>query len=106
MRYFPFCQSDGSNFTGFAVSNYSSSPAQVDFTAYRRYGSQVYGTSSFYLQPRHQPGKLGNELFGLPAGTSQSLWIEMVTDNPEVGSFFQFGAANQMDGSVEYFDSG
>ncbi len=100
--YFPFCQSDAANFTGFAVSNYSSNLARLQFTPFTSSGAQAYSTSQYSLEPQHQLGKLCNELFGQPAGSQQSLWIEMGTDNPEVGSFFQFGAANQMDGSVPF----
>lgn len=103
--YFPFCQAGGQNFTGFAVSNFSQQAAQLRFTAFAPSGEVLYAPGIFNLEAGRQFAKLSNELFGLGAGASQSAWIEMATDNPDVGSFYQFGAADQLDGSVPFLQA-
>ena len=44
---------------------------------------------------------LGSEIFGLAAGDAQAGWVRLLTDNPSIGSFFQFGNLDltQLDGS-------
>ncbi len=103
--YFPFYQAGNGIFTAFAVSNYSDEPANVKFTAYTETGDLCpfdVNPAVAQLQAGHQLARLGNEIFGEDAATPQLGWVEVKSDNPEIGGFFQFGTSDLegLDGSV------
>lgn len=102
--YFPYCQADPQNFTGFAVSNYSNEPATLQWTAFGANGTPLYAPALAPLAANRQTAKLVQEIFNRPAGSPHSAWLELVSDNPLIGAFSQFGtgAGNQMDGSVPF----
>jgi hypothetical protein len=52
------------------------------------------------LESQNQLARLGREIFAAESGTEQLGWVILDTDNPQLGSFFQFGSARQLDGSV------
>ncbi len=100
--HFPFYQADGETFVGFAVSNFSEELANLQFQAFEPDGAPLEGLNpaAFQLGADGQLAKLGNEIFELPGTASQFGWVLLDTDNREVGSFFQFGGAGRLDGSV------
>ncbi|MDA2929085.1 hypothetical protein MYX84_03895 [Acidobacteria bacterium AH-259-O06] len=105
--YFPFYQANGSTFVGFAVSNFLDQTANLEFSAFAADGS-LYSLpnnpASFTLEPESQFAQLGSEIFGVDPSTPQAGWVELSTDNVQIGSFFQFGnpSLTQLDGSVAF----
>ena len=107
--YFPVFQRDGSGgSTGIAVSNASALDAFTELTAYDEQGvaidqipHPVYNRNpaSFFIKPGHQLARLGREIFGLAETGSVNAWIEMSTDNPDIGSFFMLGGPGRLDGA-------
>ena len=126
----PYYRGGPGTFTGFAVSNYSGDPANLSFRAFESSGSPAQlllsnenfsapgsrvpagsittNPAPFLLAPGTQLAMLGFEIFGAEATDNVSAWVEVTTDNPQVGSFFQFGTPNlsQLDGSVAIVDQG
>lgn len=92
--YFPFYQAGPGTFVGFAFSNYSTQPAELEFTAFNRSG-YLLGTqqnpSTYSLPAGTQKALLGNEIFRIQSGQEKAGWIELLTDNEKVGTFFLFG---------------
>lgn len=104
--FFPFYRSAPGTFLGIAVSNFSTSPADLRFEALGSSGETLpfpLNPSDFTLSPGNQLAKLGSQIFGTVGGT-QSAWVELRSDNPELGSFFQFGNSTltQLDGSTAF----
>lgn len=100
-RFFPFYQASGQSFTGFAVSNFSDRNAGLEWRLYDPSGNLVGGPRLLDLEPGAQLAQLGHELFAAPGGTPESGWVELRSDNPELGSFFLFGDGIGLDGAVE-----
>lgn len=103
--YFPFYQAGSGIFTAFALSNYSDGPANVKFTAYTEEGELCpfdENPAVAQLQAGRQLARLGPEIFGGDSATLQLGWVEVVSDNSEIGGFFQFGTSDLegLDGSV------
>lgn len=101
--YFPYYQGEAGKFTGFAVSNNSTATAHLQFRAYGPNGSLLpFKTNprNYDLPAHQQVAKLGHEIFGETGTTVQSGWVELTSDNPNIGSFFQVGGSGWMDGSV------
>ncbi len=100
---FPYYQAVSGSFTGFAVSNYSNHPAQLNFRAYGTDGSLLpfpQNPRSLTLAAGKQSALLGNEIFGVSGATAQQGWVELTSDSEDLGSFFQVGEAERLDGSV------
>src|SRR5438034_172500 len=92
--YFPFYQGHGFAFTGFALSNFSNRPASLQLTAYAPAGAKLPLTNNparLQLPPRTQTVRLGHEIFGAHPASQQNGWIEVLSDNPEIATAFQFG---------------
>jgi hypothetical protein len=105
--YFPYYQGGGGAFTAFAVSNGSTRSATVEFRAYGGDGKLLAyprNPRSLVLKAREQLAQLGHEIFGVTAQTAQSGWVELHSDNPEIGTFFQVGTGDgrELDGSVPF----
>ena len=107
--FFPFYQAEGSTFTGFAVSNFSESPAALEFTSFEESGSESpfpVNPANFELASGEQLARLlarlGEEIFSVDQNTPQAGWVQLTSDNPEIGSFFQFGGPARLDGSVAF----
>ncbi len=101
--YIPFYQESPGTYTGIAFSNYSDRNASLNLTAYGSDGHRLglpHNPASLSLAPQSQSAKLASEIFGTGASDVTGAWIEVTGDNAEVGCFFQFGGANQLDGSV------
>lgn len=107
---FPFYQADAQNFAGYALTNFSSEEAQLQVQ-----GRDLSGTllpfpdnpSSEKIASQKQTAKLGNEFFNASLSSTQEGWIRILSDRPEIASFFQFGNGlagplTKMDGSVSF----
>ncbi len=108
--YFPFIQGDSQLFTGIAISNYGSTTAAVA-AEFRGADGDLQGyplnPTQFEIAPDAQYAALGREMFDIPAGESHSGWARLVSTDPEIGSFFQFGNGlvgplTKMDGSTAW----
>ena len=100
---FPYYQAVGGSFTGFAISNYADQAAELNFRAYGSDGSLLPfpgNPRSLNLAAGKQAALLGNEIFQVPGSTVQQGWVELTSDSAELGSFFQVGDAERLDGSV------
>jgi hypothetical protein len=100
---FPYYQAVGGSFTGFAISNYSSQPAQLNFKGYSSDGNLLPfpgNPRSLNLAAGQQSALLGNEIFQVQGTTIQQGWVELTSDTEDLGSFFQVGEAERLDGSV------
>ncbi|GAB4253018.1 MAG: hypothetical protein Kow00109_28690 [Acidobacteriota bacterium] len=100
---FPYYQALGGSFTGFAVSNHSNRSAQLQFRAYDTDGDLLPfpgNPRTFELAANKQLALLGNEIFGVAGSAIQQGWVELTSDNRDLGSFFQVGEAERLDGSV------
>jgi hypothetical protein len=103
---FPFYQGQTRTDTGFAVTNVSGSAARLRFLAYGSAGSSFALSSDQTLPAGAQLARQGWEIFGLPAGTPESRWVELSSDQA-LGGFFQYFDSNLrlMDGSVAFTES-
>lgn len=100
-HFLPFYQADSSAFTGFAVSNFSNEEANLELRLYDAAGNLASGPVYKGVEPGTQLAQLGRELFNLPPSTTESGWVDIRSDNPEVGSFFLFGDGAGLDGAVD-----
>lgn len=103
--YFPYFQSGSGLFTAYAISNYSDQAANIRFVAYRQDGElHLFRENPAIVQlpAGQQLARLGPEIFGEKSSNAQLGWVEVASDNPEIGSFFQFGTSNVqgLDGGV------
>ncbi len=105
LLYLPFYQAGPSTFLGVAVANYSDSAANLEFRAFGPGGALLpfpQNPFNVALAARNQLAKLGSELFGVGASTPQAGWIQLTSDNPQIGAFFESGnmSLTQLDGSI------
>ncbi len=105
---FPFYQASATTYSGYALSNYSSKSATVEFSAFGPDGGLLplpKNPATFTMPAQTQLAKLGSEIFGTGSSAAQSGWIQIATDNADLGSFFQFGSTRQLDGSVAFTET-
>jgi len=103
--FVPFYQADADSYLGFAVSNFGTTGANVQFTGYGSDGySLAFPTNPFslFLQPRAQLAMLAFQMFGIPISTTQAGWVRVSGDSPSLAALFQFGDYPNLslDGSV------
>ena len=103
--YLPYLQSGQDSFTGLAVANFSSQSALVQFEAFLSDGSAAgfpTNPATFTLGPNCQLAQQAREIFGIDEGSEMTGWIELTSENRQIGSFFQCGtlSLSQLDGSV------
>ena len=107
---FPFYQGDAQNFTGYALTNFSSGEVQLQVLG-RGVGGALLpfpdNPHSEKIDTQKQTAKLGSEFFKASLSSTQEGWIRITSDRPEVASFFQFGNGlsgplTMMDGSVAF----
>jgi DNA-binding protein len=102
LTYFPFYQGHATEFTGFAVANYSGEPVDLSFLAYGSDGAPLPFARNPYvmtLGANEQIPQFGHELFQVDAAAAQSGWIELASSRP-VGGIFMFLGPTQLDGTV------
>jgi hypothetical protein len=105
---FPFYAGDGANFSGYALTNFSTGAALLEIQGLGRDGNLlpfVGNPHGVTVEPQQQVAKLGSEFFSIDMSTLQDGWIRMSANTGEVASFFQFGngltgSLTKMDGSI------
>ena len=100
---FPFFQIEPGSFVGVAVSNFSDVLTELRFEARDQDGvllPAVDNPATRSLGGGEQLAQLSHELLNADASTPLKGWLRVDTDNPRLGSFFQFGDLQQLDGSV------
>ncbi len=101
----PFYQADGNSYVGFAVSNYGTAGANVQFTGYAANGQPLSfptNPSSFFIPPRAQLSMLGNQIFGTSISAPQAGWVRIsgnVSDLTTLSAFGDF-AQTYIDGAA------
>jgi len=108
--YIPFFRGDRDSFTGFAFSNYSDSQAYLEMTSFDPdgdYSSFPENPAGFRLGQQNQSARLGFEIFQVDPSFERIGWVRVVTDNPELASFFMFGGSKEpfLDGSIAFTKS-
>ena len=108
---FPFYRGDVSNFSGFALTNFSTNTlARVQVEGITTDGDLHEFPNNPNLSDlsfQAQSARLGSDIFGIDLDEPQSGWVRITSDIPELGSFFQFGNGlseplTQLDGSVAF----
>lgn len=108
---FPFYQGDASNFSGYALTNFSTDRlARVQVEGITSDGDLHDFPDNPNLNDlsfQAQLARLGSDIFGISPDEPQSGWVRITSDIPELGSFFQFGNGlseplTQLDGSVAF----
>jgi hypothetical protein len=105
--YLPFFRGDQDSFTGFAFSNYSDQGAYLEFSSFEpdgSYSDYSENPASLVLGPHEQEALLGFEIFEVDPSTVRKGWVRVVTDNPEIASFFMYGGSKKpfLDGSIAF----
>ncbi len=104
--YYPLYPNRTGDFNGFAIANLSGRRAQIQATAYGA-GAPLPGLSrnpaTLEVDPGRQLARLDSQLLAGP-GEQVTLpgWVEMVGDNSEVASLFQFGGGAALDGAPPF----
>ena len=110
-RLFPFYRGNASDFSGYALTNFSTDRlARVQVEGIASDGALHDFPSNpnvSDLSFQAQSARLGSDIFGIDMDESQSGWVRITSDIPELGSFFQFGNGlsgplTQLDGSVAF----
>jgi len=108
---FPFYRGNASNFSGYALTNFSTNTlARVQVEGITTDGDLHDFPDNPNVQDlsfRTQLARLGSDIFGISPDESQSGWVRITSDISELGSFFQFGNGlseplTQVDGSVAF----
>ena len=100
---FPFFQIEPGSFVGVAVSNFSEVDAELNFEARDADGDLLpagENPATRFLSSGQQLARLSHELLSSDPLTPLKGWLRVDTDNPRLGSFFQFGDLARLDGSV------
>jgi hypothetical protein len=105
--YFPYFEGDETNFTAFALSNYSDQPVSLLLKVFGADGDPLdYPDNPVILQLRRQGqlARLGRELFGGALPDPEPGWVELKASHTDLGSFFQVGNSRvtRLDGSVAF----
>ena len=101
---FPFYLRDAACSTSFAVLNQSAAAASLRFTLYGADGQMVAATtnpSTLVLEGNRQLPRMGAEILGVCSAGVERGWVDLVSNQPIAG-FFQFLAANQIDGATAF----
>lgn len=104
-RFFPVLQTQGSDYTGIAVSNASGRKALLRLGAFGSSGRALAPSlPPFFadLEPGQAMARLGSEMFGPPQAALQFGWVRMSSDVPELGTMIQHGGTAHLSGSIAY----
>jgi hypothetical protein len=105
---FPYFQGDSRRYTGIAVANWGSTPADVLFTAVDNNGNPIASPSNIInprmitIPPGAQTALLGEQIHGLFLDDPRNGWIQAESTSSEVTGFFLDGDVDQtmLDGAV------
>lgn len=106
----PFVEIKPGSFTGIAASNPSDQPMAIRYTAYDAQGNMIgfpNNPAELMLPAGTQDARRVEEIFEVDENAQpmeQVGWVEVSSDNPQIGSFFQVGTLDlrQLDGSVAF----
>jgi hypothetical protein len=107
--YFPFFEGDTQRYTGYAVANWGSKPADVLFRAFDNDGNELMNPAEVVnprmitIPPRSQMALLGEQIHGLAfEGRPRNGWIQAQSGSSEVTGFFVEGDFSEslLDGAV------
>ena len=109
---FPFFSGDSETFSGYAVTNFAPGSAEILIEGRADDGAllsvdEAPNLTSRSIVPQHQLAEVGREIFGVDIDVEQDGWLRMVSNTPELGSFFQFGngiagPVTRMDGALAF----
>ncbi len=106
--YYPYFQGNSNRYTGIAVANWGSTPADVLFQAFDNSGN-VLSTPSSIVNPRMitippggQIAMLGEQIHGLSLDDPRNGWIRAQSSSSQVSGFFLDGNVGPtfLDGAV------
>jgi hypothetical protein len=108
----PYFQGSSQRFTGIAVANWGSAPADVTFTAYDNDGQQMATPDSIInprvitIAPSAQVALLAEQIHNISLQHPRSGWIEADSTSSQVTGFFLDGDIGQtvLDGAVASAD--
>jgi hypothetical protein len=106
--YFPYFSGDAKRFTGIAVANWGTKPADVLFKAFDNAGNSTSTPSSIInprmitIPPGEQIAMLAEQIHGLGLGDARNGWIQADSTSSQVTGFFLDGDIDQtlLDGAV------
>jgi hypothetical protein len=106
--YLPYFQGDAKRFTGLALANWGSTPADVLFTAFDNGGNQTTTPGSIInprmvtIGPGKQVAMLAEQVLGLSFSDPRNGWIQAQSTSSQVTGFFLDGDSDQnlLDGAV------
>jgi hypothetical protein len=104
----PYFQGNNERFTGIAVANWGSKPADVTFTAYGNDGSQlatpgdIINPRVITIAPSAQVAMLAEQIHGISLRDPRNGWIQADSTSSQVTGFFLDGDVSQtvLDGAV------
>jgi len=97
---FPSFEGDSTRYTGLALANWGSAPADVLFTFYENAGSEVLlppgilNPRMITIEPGSQIAMLADQIHGLSAGAPRNGWIQADISSSQVAGFFLEGDVN------------
>ncbi len=98
---FPFFQGNTRRYTGVALANWGSKPADVHFSAYSNNGQlltsppNIINPRTINIPPGAQIAQLGEQIFGLSLSDPRNGWIQADSTSSEVTGFFLDGDVPQ-----------
>ncbi len=105
---FPYFQGNSGRYTGIAVANWGTTPADVQFNAIDDSGNPVANPATIInprmitIPPGAQIAMLAEQIFGLSLGDPRNGWIQANSSSSQVAGFFLDGDVSQnfLDGAV------
>jgi hypothetical protein len=106
--YFPYFQGSSKRYTGLALANWGSTPADVLFTAFDDSGTRtatpagISNPHMITIAPGAQIAMLAEQVFGLAVSDPRNGWIKAESSSSQVAGFFLDGDFDQtlLDGAV------
>jgi hypothetical protein len=98
--YFPSFEGDSTRYTGMALANWGSTPADVLFTFFDNAGNEILLPSSILnprmitIPPGSQIAMLAEQIHGLSPGNPRNGWIRAESSSSLVAGFFLEGDIN------------
>lgn len=104
----PYFQGNSERFTGVAVANWGSTPADIEFTAYSNDGTRmsmpagIINPRMITIAPAAQVALLAEQIHGISLKDPRNGWIQANSTSSQVTGFFLDGDISQtmLDGAV------
>jgi hypothetical protein len=106
--HFPYFQGNGDRYTGFALANWGSTPADVLFRTFDNDGFEtstpieIINPRMITIPPGSQVAMLGSQIHGLSLDVPREGWVQAESTSSQVTGFFLDGDVdlNVLDGAV------